>query len=222
MTARAPGQVRGQLDALRLAAGERRRRLAQPQVTESDVVEDFQLAGDAVAVREEGHRLADGHVQNLVDVPAPVFDVEDRRLEPGAFALLANQLDVGQELHLDGDSPVALAHVAPPARNVEREMAGVVASRLGLARRGEGFADRVVDLDIGHRIRPRGAPDRRLVDEDYVIDEFAAVEMREISDLSLPIAALTLQPRVEAIMHERRFAGAGDAGDANKRAERDR
>src|SRR5262245_64073375 len=128
-----------------------------------------------------------------MDVPAPVFDVEDRRLEPGAFALLADQLDVGQELHLDRDRAVALAHVAPPARDVEREVAGVVAPRLGLAHRGEGFADRVVDLDVGHRVRPRGAPDRGLVDEDDVVYKFAPVAMREISDLPLPIYAVTIQ-----------------------------
>src|SRR5262249_25284067 len=152
VVARAPGQVRGQLDALRLAARQRRGRLAQPEVAESDIVEDFQLAGDAVAVREEAHRFADGQVQNFVNVLAAVFDVEDRRLEPRAFALFAYELDVGQELHLDGDRAVAFAHVASPSRNVEREMAGVVAARLSFARRGEGLADRVVDLDVGHGV----------------------------------------------------------------------
>src|SRR5262249_50664762 len=147
------------------------------------------------------------------DVLAAIFDVEDRGFKPRALALLANELDVGQELHLDSDRAVAFAHVASSARNVEREMAGVVTARLSFARRSERLAYRVVDLDVRHRIRPRSAPDRRLVDEDRVIDEFAAVETGEISDFSLPIAALALQPRVEAIMHERRLAGARNAGD---------
>ena len=40
-------QLGGQLDPLRLAAGQRRRRLAEPDVAEADVDERVEVAGDA-------------------------------------------------------------------------------------------------------------------------------------------------------------------------------
>ncbi len=47
------GEFGGQLYALRLAAGERGRGLAEPYVVESDVVEGLDLARDVREVREE-------------------------------------------------------------------------------------------------------------------------------------------------------------------------
>ena len=55
----APLQLARELDALRLAARERRRRLAEVDVAEPDVVERLQLAPDRRDVLEEVQRLLD-------------------------------------------------------------------------------------------------------------------------------------------------------------------
>ena len=72
-----------------------------------------------------------------MDVEAVVADLQDAALVARALALLADQLHVGQKLHLHGDGAIALAGFAAPAGNVEREMAGGVAALFGLARGGE-------------------------------------------------------------------------------------
>ena len=62
-----PGQLGGQLHALGLAAGQRRRRLAERQVVEPDVAQRLQDAADLRDVVEQLERLADAHVQHVGD-----------------------------------------------------------------------------------------------------------------------------------------------------------
>ena len=96
-------QVRGNLDPLRLAARERRRRLAEPEIAEADLVEHLQPAQHLRRAAEERQRLAHGEVEHLVDRSAAVPHLEHLRLEALAVALVAGHEDVGEELHLDAD-----------------------------------------------------------------------------------------------------------------------
>ena len=133
-------QLAGELDALRLAAGERRGRLAEADVVEPDVVQRLQLALDLRDVLEEVERLLDGHRQHVGDRLALEAHLERLAVVALAVALLAGHVDVRQEVHLDLDLPVAAADLAAPALDVEREAARLVAARARLlrARRGRG------------------------------------------------------------------------------------
>ena len=62
-----PGQFGGELHALGLAAGQRRRRLAERHVAEADVVERLQDVANLRDVVEQFERLADAHVQHVGD-----------------------------------------------------------------------------------------------------------------------------------------------------------
>ncbi len=138
-------QLARELHALRLAAGERRRRLAEVDVAEPDVVERLQLAPDRRDVLEEVQRLLDRHVEHLGDVLALVRHLQRLAVVARALADLARDVDVGQEVHLDLDLAVALARLAAAAGHVEAEAARRVAARLRLRRRGEQRADVVPD-----------------------------------------------------------------------------
>ena len=177
--ARAGGlrQVRGQLHALRFAAGKRGRRLSQPQIAEAHVGQHLQLLREALVAAEKLDGFIDGQLQNFVDVQAVVFDLEDAGLEAGALALLANQLDIGQKLHLHRDGAIALAGFAAPSWNVERKVAGGVAALFGVARGGEDLPDQVEHLDVSHRVGARGAADRRLIDHDGFAYGFRAFDL---------------------------------------------
>ena len=119
----APRQFLRQLHALRLAAAQRRRRLAELDVAEADVLQRPQLVGDRREVLEQRQRLVDGQVEHVGDRLAAVLDLERLAVVAPALALLARHVDVGQEVHLDGDDAVALARLAAPALDVEREAA---------------------------------------------------------------------------------------------------
>ena len=69
--------MRGELDALGLAAGERGGGLAEADVAQADLVEDGELVDDAGDSGEVGEGLLDGHIEDVVDVATLVFNFED-------------------------------------------------------------------------------------------------------------------------------------------------
>ena len=69
--------VAGQLQPLRLAAGERVGRLAEPQVVEPHVDQPLQPGLHLRLAAKERERLADGHLQHFGDVAAAVLDLQD-------------------------------------------------------------------------------------------------------------------------------------------------
>ena len=136
---RRAAEVGGELDALRLAAGERVRRLPEREVAEPHVLQHDQLVRDPLLVSEEVDGLVDGHVESMSSTFLPVpADFEHVLLEALAAARLALEVEVGEELHLDLDHAVALADLAAPAGDVERERAGLVAAHLRLVRAPRG------------------------------------------------------------------------------------
>ena len=103
--------------------------------------------------------LLAGQVQHLGDVLALELDVQRVPVVAGPLADLAGDVDVGQEVHLDLDRPVAGAGLAAAALHVEREPTGQVAPDLGLVGLGEELADVVEHAGVGGRVRPGRAPD---------------------------------------------------------------
>ena len=170
------GQLPGQLHPLRLAAGQRGRALSQFDVGQAHVHQGLQLAGQHRHRIEEGSRLLDGHVEHLVDVLVLVAHVQGLPVVALALALIAGDVDVGQEVHLHLDDAVALAGLAAPALDVEAEAPRLVAPGPRLLGLGEQFAYRGEQSGVGGRIGARRAADRALVDIDHL------VQMRQALD----------------------------------------
>ncbi len=166
-----------EFDALGFAAGERGGGLAETNVAEADLVEHGELVDDLRMAGEEVNGFADGHVEDVVDVLALVLHLEHGGLVAGAVAFFAGELDVGEELHLDGDGAVAFADVAAAAGHVEGERAGGEVLAAGVGLRGEELADGVEGLDVGDGVGARRAADGRLVDEYDVVEEVRAGEL---------------------------------------------
>src|SRR5690606_24885785 len=162
----APLQLGGELDPLRLTAGEGGGGLAEPHVAQADVDQGPQVPVDGGDGGEELLRLLDRHVQHLGDGAALVVHLQRLAVVPGALALLARHVDVREEVHLDLDRPVAGAVLAPTALDVEGEPARPVPAHLRLGGVGEQLADVVEHAGVGGGVGPRGAPDRGLVHAD--------------------------------------------------------
>ena len=221
MTGRALAELGRQLHPLRLAARQRGRGLAEPHVAEPDIDERLHLAGDRRLVREELQRLLGRHVEHFGDVLALPRDVERVAVVARALADLARHVDVGQEVHLDLDGAVALARLAAPALDVEREPAGLVAADLRLLGGGEQRADLVEHARVGGRVRAGRAPDRRLVDVDDLVDVLGALDLLVAArHLAGPVDLLH-QRRVQDVVDQRALAAAADAGDRDEAPERD-
>src|SRR6202171_6868643 len=97
-----------------------------------------------------------------MNILAAIADLEHPGLVTRSFALLADQLDVREELHLDRNRTVTLATVAAAAGNVEGEVSRAETAFLGLRQRSKQIADGVKGLDIRDRIGARCSTGGRL------------------------------------------------------------
>ena len=201
-----PAEVCGQLHALRLAARERRERLPEPEVVESDVREWHQPTRHLGDVGEELERFRHGQVQDLPDGPPPEADLQHLGLEARPAALRARDVDVGEELHLHPLEAFARAGLAPPPGHVEGEGGGRVVTEPRLLRAREAGADRIEGAEIGDRIRPRGRSDGRLVDEDDLGDALGALDAAARTRGGHRHALTLLQPPVQDLLDQRRLA----------------
>jgi hypothetical protein len=214
-------EVRRQLEALRLAARQRRRRLAQLQVAEADVDERLQprhqLARRFVVGREARHRLVDGEIEAVADRQAVPAHAEHLVREAAPVAGVAEHGDIREEVHLERDRAVAAAGLAAPAAlvggDVEREGAGAETETLGVVRGGEARAQLVHRLQVGGGVAARAAAERRLVDEHDGAERVEAGHAIASAHAVAGLAALAERVGVEHVDDERRLARARHAGD---------
>ena len=211
----------GELHALRLAARERRRRLAERHVVEADVVQRLQAAADLRDLREERERLLDRHLEHVGDRLALEAHLERLAVVALALARLARDVDVGQEVHLDLDLAVALARLAAAALDVEREAPRLVAAHLRVGRQRVELADVREEVGVRRRVRARRAADRALVDLDHLVERVDALDASCAPGRVARLRELVRERLVDDLVHERRLAGAGDAGDRDELADRE-
>jgi hypothetical protein len=107
-------QLGGELESLCLAAGERGGVLAEGQVAQAQLAERPQLLPHPGKVRDHAGGLADGEREQFGEGHAAAVrrgagQVVRSGGVAGAVAVGAGDVDVGQELHVEGDLPGALA-----------------------------------------------------------------------------------------------------------------
>lgn len=214
-------ELAGELHPLRLTAGECRRGLAEPDVSETDLVERPQVTRDGRDGLEELQALLDRHVQHLGDGLALVVDLKGLPVVARSVADLARDVHVGQEVHLDLDGAVAGAVLAAAALHVEGEPARQITADLGLHRLREQPADVVEDARVRRRVGPGCPADGRLVDVHHLVDEVVPVDPGVPAGHRLGAVQLAGQVGVEDVVDQGRLPGAGDAGHGGQHAERE-
>ena len=188
------GQFGNQLQALRLAARERRALLAQGQVAQADVLHQAQRAVRGGMRGEERRRLVHAHRQHFADGLFAPAHRQRLRVEALAAAGLAGDLHVGQEGHFDLLDALALAVLAAPALGVEGEAARAPAAHARLGRVGEAAADRVPEADVGGRAGARRLADRRLVHFQHPVEQFRAGDCLAADGFLIPSRKKTRHP----------------------------
>ena len=148
-------------------------------------------------------------------------DREGFLIVTAAVTDVAEDVDVGQEVHLDALLAFALAGFAAAALDVEGEAAGLVAALAGLREAGEEVADGGEDAGVGGGIGARGAADGGLVDLDDLVDLVDADDAAVFAGLFARAVEVSGEGAVEDVGDEGGFAGAGDAGDDGHDAERE-
>ena len=161
----------GDLDALRFAAGERRRRLTQREIAQardrSSTSIFLPIAGSSA--KNVTPSSTDILRMSLMVLPRSVTSSVSAT-EARALAGAAGHFDVGHEVELRGDDAFALALLATAALDVEAETARLCIRALSTAASARKVANRVVEADVGRGVRAAVAADRRLVDVDDLVD----------------------------------------------------
>ena len=214
---RAPfAQLAAQLDALRLAARQRGRGLAQLDVSQAHVVEGPEHPGDGWDVLEQLQRFLHVQVEHVGDGTPLVLHLQGFPVEPLSFADGTGNPHVRQEIHFHPRGAVALAGFAPAAPHVEAEPSGPVAAQPGFGSLGEEGADRVEDLRVGRRVRPRRAADGRLVDIDDLVQVPDAREAVVFARVRAGLVQRAGQGRVQDVVDQRALPGTGHARHAGE------
>jgi len=221
--ARAPGihDVRQELDALELAARERRQRLADPEVPEAELLHDAEGAGHGRFGREQLTGLGAGQVEDVGNGVAAVPHLEHLGAVALSAAFVAGDINVGQELHLDPFRALALAHGALAAGRIEREVPRREAGAPGLRHGRESLPDAVEESDIRGRVRPRRARGRRLVHEGRLAHVFQALDAVAGPRFALRRPSPRHGGAPEHVHQQRALARPRGAGHADERAQRE-
>ena len=148
--------------------------MPQAQIPQTNFIEQSEARHQARRVVEDGKGFLHGEAQHLVNVQTFVPNVEDGALVAGAPALFANQLHVGQKLHLHGYGTVALAGFATSAGHVEGKMAWRIAAFFGVAGSGKNAPNDIEGLHVRDGIGTGSAANRRLVNHHHVLHQFRA------------------------------------------------
>src|SRR5437773_10656715 len=218
---RAARELARELDALRFSAGQRGRRLAEPQVAEPDVLQHSEPARVGGDRREELQRLADRQVEHLGDRSTLVMDLQRIAVVALAPALIADDEHVRKEMHLDAEETVAATGLAATAFDVEGKAPGPVAAYASIRRLGEELAYDREESRVRGRVGARRATDRRLVDIDHLVEKLPTLERVVLARARLRLVELARDRWEKRIDDQRALAGPGDAGHAGHGAERD-
>ncbi len=131
----------------------------------------------------------------------------------------ADDLDIGQKLHIERYRARAIARRAAQGTGVVAKGTRLVAGRLGLGRTGEGAAQLVMDVSIGRYRRAHVGADGRGV------NQVGAGNALGIDPTHVPRQALAsclrLECRDERLEHQRRLARTRNTRNRNQATARD-
>ena len=203
-----------ELEALRLAAGERRERLPKGQIPETNPRERLQRVLDHVVAqlrclrrRERREHLVDRHREHLGDGEAGVLHREHVGVEALALADRAEQHHIREELHLHGLVALARARLATTlAGDVEREVRRRQAAAQRLRLGGEARAHAVPGMRVGCSIPARRPAEGRLIDEHGALEALVPLHRGEDAGLRYGRPAGASHRAIDDVLGERALA----------------
>ena len=190
-------------------------------VAEADIDQGLQLDVDAGDVLQDRDGVFDGQVEQVGDAVAVELDRERLLVVATTVTYLAEDVDVGQEVHLDAALAFALAGFASSALHVEAEASGLVAAFARLGQHGEEVAHGGEDAGVRGWIRARGAADGGLVDLDDLVELVDADDAAVLAGIFAAAVEIFCQRPIEDVVDEGGFAAAADPGDDGHDAERE-
>ena len=113
--------MRGKLQPLRLATGQRRQRLAQTHILQTDRSQRGEAALELFLRAKKFYCFSDRKVKNVGETLAVIADFQHLLSKTFALTFGARDIHVREKLHLDFFRAFAFARLTASAFNVERE-----------------------------------------------------------------------------------------------------
>ena len=168
---------------------------------------------------EELERLLNRHVEDIGDGLAAVADLHRFPVVALAPAILALDVHVRQEVHLDGPQARPLAGLAAAPDHIEGEPSWFVAANLGFRELGEKGSDFAEDAGVGGGVGAGRAPDGALVDGDDLVEVLEARQLFEGQGALGLLVKVVVQGGVEGLVDQGALAAAADPRHADEGAE---
>ena len=170
-------QFTGQLDALRLTAGESRRRLTKMEIAETYILQHLQFLPDGRNVSHHFQCLDHGEIENVGDISPLIQYLQGLPVIALTAANFTGYKNIGKEMHLDPDEPIALTGLTSSPFDIEREPPRLVASHLGLGKLSKKLPDVTEQACVGCRVGARGATNRGLIDTHHPLEMLPAYKL---------------------------------------------
>lgn len=151
-------------------------------ISEADIVQDFQHAPDARKSGKKIKRLLDGHSENVGDGFSLELYLQCFHIVTAPVTGFALDGDIGKEVHLDLLDSAPLTRFAASSFGIETESPDIVPAPLCLERAREHFANRGEYPRVRGNIGVWRPSDRGLVDNDGFVSLFRSLDGLYLSD----------------------------------------
>lgn len=211
-----------EFDSLGLATRQRRRRLAQLEIIQTDIVQRLQQLLDRSDVLEVFESLLHIEFQHVSNALVLELHLQRFVIEAMPAADGARHPQIRQEIHFEFIAAVPFARFAASTADVEAEAARLVSAALRVRQLREEVADQIEDFDISGRIRSRSSADRRLVDVDRLVEMLQPHDRAMRSRCPVPLIEIAIEHLPQGVVDQRTLPRPADAGDADERFQGDR
>ena len=178
------------------------------QIAEPHVVNRLQFARNERQLVENRQRVLNRRFQQIRNRLAAILHLQRFVVVTAPAALVAGDIHIRQEVHLNALQTIALARLAAPAFDVETEAPHLVTAFTRFGEHRVQLANRRKNARISGRIRPRRAPDRRLVDLHDFVDEVQSLNRGMQPRLGMRVVHMLRQRAVQNVVDQRRLARA--------------
>ena len=170
---------------------------------------------------EEVDRNVHGHIEYIVDILAFVAHLEGLLVVAIATTRLTLDIDIGQEVHLDGLHTCTTTLLATTTLHIERETTGLKTSHLGIGSSLEEFTNIAKYIRICCRIRAWRTTNWRLVNHYkfvYMLQTFNRIVRQW---LRIRAVEFVRNHRHQRSVYERGFTRAAHTRYADEFSERE-
>ncbi len=168
---------------MRLSSGEGWSGLSEFDISESDIIENFENSLDPRKSDEEIERFFDGHPQNFGDGFSFEFHIKGFGIVPTSVTGFALDVHIGEEVHFDLLDSAPLTGFTSSTARIETESSDTIAPLLCLERAREHLTDMGKYARIRGDIGMRCSSDGRLINDDGLVSVFRSLYTFHFPDL---------------------------------------